>query len=287
MGLDLKKKRRKNLVFTIRKGMSKGDPGRMEKVELASHVEGEGSVDGEEVRPDGDNSFGQELVEMGYEILDSEKQKVRDKKLREKNKKYLMMKLKLNNDDIDILKKLGGQRLRSMFKPETPKKLPPPPPPTPPPTEEGDKEREEAADGVMDSPSKKKRKRKKNYFCIITLNSSMANAALSALHPKFVVKKKKKAKAPKAIKQEPVDPEFDKLESGGGPSEKKAEDETKKKAEDETMEKPKEGKDDEEEAGSLSKELYDKMCDKPGKKMSDVLCRFTSFTTNTSLSVTL
>ncbi|XP_061165328.1 uncharacterized protein LOC133174264 [Saccostrea echinata] len=258
MGLDLKKKRRKNLVFTIRKGMSKGDPSRMEKVDLTSHTEEEEGMEGGEENQDGENSFGQELVEMGYEILDTEKQKLRDKKLREKYKKYLMMKLKLNNEDIDILKKLGGQRLRSMLKPESPKKLPPPPPPTPPPTEEGDKDGDTTTEGSLDTPSKKKRKRKKNYFCIITLNSSMANAALSALHPKFVVKTKKKPKAVKSIKKEVVDPEIDKQSKGGA----------KEKAED----KAKDRRPEENEI----REEFDKMCDKPGCRYGCIchLCKF-------------
>lgn len=250
MGLELKKKRRKNLVFTIRKGMSKGDPSKGDKMELAAQADEEGNImEGEVERLDGESSIGQELIEMGYEIIDSEKQKLRDKKQREKYKKYLMIKLKLNSEDIDILKKLGGQRLRSALKSESPKKLLPPRPPTSQGTEDGDKDGENTKDSTPESPSKKKRKRKKNYFNIITLNSSMANAAVSALHSKFVVKKKK-AKAVKAIKQEPVDPDFDEKkeqiegEAAGNKAEKKTE--------------------EKKDADGQMKEVFDKMCDKPG-----------------------
>lgn len=248
MGLELKKKRRKNLVFTIRKGMSKGDSSRMERVELAVQGEGDGEMEeGMIDRQDGESSLGQELIEMGYEIIDSEKQKLRDKKQREKYKKYLMVKLKLNGEDIDILKKLGGQRLRGALKPESPKKQTPAPQFTPPGTEEGDKEGETTKDSVSDSPSKKKRKRKKNYFNIITLNSSMASAAVTALHPKYVAKKKK-AKTVKAIKQEPLDPEFEAMKK----EEKEGREEVKMKEA-----KP--------QSELQSKEVFDKMCDKPGR----------------------
>lgn len=266
MGLELKKKRRKNLVFTIRKGMSKGDPSKVDKIELAAQADEEGNImEGEVERLDGESSIGQELIEMGYEIIDTEKQKLRDKKQREKYKKYLMMKLKLNSEDIDILKKLGGQRLRSALKPESPKKLPPPRPPTSQGTEEGDKDGETTKDSTPESPSKKKRKRKKNYFNIITLNSSMANAAVSALHPKFVVKKKK-AKAVKAIKQEPVDPDFDEKEKKEQIEDEVAGDRPEKKTE-----KKKDG-------DGQMKEVFDKMCDKPGMmlKKADTLSLLTT-----------
>lgn len=93
----------------------------------------------------------------------------------------------------------------------------------------------------------------------------MANAAVSALHSKFVVKKKK-AKAVKAIKQEPVDPDFDEKkeqiegEAAGNKAEKKTE--------------------EKKDADGQMKEVFDKMCDKPGmmfKKAGTLSLLTTSF----------
>ena len=126
-GFDLKKKRRKNLIFTIRKGMSKGDgPGsKTEKVaenldggtEEAEHAEEEGVVihdglDTEEAV--GEEGYAEPEEELS--IYELERRKMIEKKNRDREKKYLMKKLKMDSMDIEILKKLGGQVVRKAVK---------------------------------------------------------------------------------------------------------------------------------------------------------------------------
>lgn len=59
MGLELKKKRRKNFVFIIRKGMLKGDFSKGDKMEFVVQVDEEGNIMECEVeRLDGESSIG-------------------------------------------------------------------------------------------------------------------------------------------------------------------------------------------------------------------------------------
>lgn len=59
MGLELKKKRRKNFVFIIRKGMLKGDFSKGDKMEFVVQVDEEGNIMESEVeRLDGESSIG-------------------------------------------------------------------------------------------------------------------------------------------------------------------------------------------------------------------------------------
>lgn len=59
MGLELKKKRRKNFVFIIRKGMLKGDFSKGDKMEFVVQVDEEGNImEGEVERLDGESSIG-------------------------------------------------------------------------------------------------------------------------------------------------------------------------------------------------------------------------------------
>lgn len=59
MGLELKKKRRKNFVFIIRKGMLKGDLSKGDKMEFIVQVDEEGNImEGEVERLDGESSIG-------------------------------------------------------------------------------------------------------------------------------------------------------------------------------------------------------------------------------------
>ncbi|KAK3100101.1 hypothetical protein FSP39_014777 [Pinctada imbricata] len=136
-GFDLKKKRRKNLIFTIRKGMSKGDGPGSKTEKVAESLDG--GLGGQRIgRPIKIPKSHEETLDDGEATKEPESES------------------KQEVDD-DVTKE----------------------------------EAEPGADGVV---KKKRRKRRKNTFMIITLNTALANFALTALDKKFVPKKKKSPK---------------------------------------------------------------------------------------------
>ncbi|XP_060064356.1 uncharacterized protein LOC132544725 [Ylistrum balloti] len=197
IGLNLKKKRRKNLIFTIRKGMSKGDnrPDRNEDgAEEYEDADGDG-YDREDNSERNEDEFRDDVdrddsLFDDFNISPEKEKKSQYMKKQERLKKRLMLQsLSFGPEEETIIRKLGGQRsLRKSILGLT--------------SEDRAPVLEEVTKG------KRGRKRKGEAMTLTTVSQNMAIQALAALDSRFVKEKPKPAAVSKAVipvKDEPLD----------------------------------------------------------------------------------
>ncbi|XP_033743004.1 uncharacterized protein LOC117329256 [Pecten maximus] len=183
IGLNLKKKRRKNLVFTIRKGMSKGDnrSDRNEDGTEYDDAEGEGFEEDNHEDDFKDDMNRDDSWFEDFNISPEKEKKSQYMKKQERLKKRLMLQsLSFGPEEETIIRKLGGQRsLRKSVLGLNTDDRPP--------------SLEEVAKG------KRGRKRKGEVVTLTTVSHSMALSALEALDGRFVKEMPKPPPVPKTV----------------------------------------------------------------------------------------
>ncbi|KAJ8297923.1 hypothetical protein KUTeg_024454 [Tegillarca granosa] len=182
IGLNLKKKRRKNLIFTVRKGMSKGDK-TMKSAVTNRYDDGDNDDDddeSEEEPEEYESGMKTDDEDMNddywFPKYEDDKNKKSEIKINPTKQRLAIKRLNIDPEDVEIIRKLGGAKTKV----DTVK---------------------ESGLGTYLSPSgrvvKRRRKRRK-IIHLTTMTHSMALAALKALDPKFVKPKLEPTKTPSA-----------------------------------------------------------------------------------------